>query len=87
MAWIAGCEKTEAVPCRAESNARVVKSSAVSSSSEATTPRTLAPASVAFGPIRSMTAPATGPRTSPGSPNATPNSDTSPTSASNSKAA
>ena len=54
------------------------KSSAVSSNSDATTPITLATARVALGPIRSMTAPATGPSSTPGTVKAMPNIDTSP---------
>ena len=60
------------------------KSSAVSSSSDATMPMTFDAASVACGPMRSTIVPVTGPSRTPGSENDSPNNDTSPGVASNS---
>jgi hypothetical protein len=75
--WMAGWENTDAMPCRKLSRARVRKSSAASRARDATTPRALANARVAFGPTRSITVPATGPNTIPGTVKAIPNSETS----------
>jgi hypothetical protein len=74
--WRAGIENAKPMPCNADSSASDVKSSAASSSSDATMPSTLVPARVAFGPMRSISVPVSGPSSTDGSEKASPNSAT-----------